>query len=130
MLPSGNKSVYLLLLSLLLYNTSNKLHRDRQKRTAYARVELNGSSFVHFSVESCGRLGQPAMELLHLIVDEAAASGVASRASFVAGALRELGVGLVRRNSLLYRAFHCMLARSSGISFHSGLSVPTDELDV
>jgi hypothetical protein len=129
MLPSGNKSVYLLL-SLLLYNTSNKLHRDRQKRTAYARVELNGSSFVPFSVESYGRLGQPAMKLLHLIVDEAAASCGVSQASFMAGALRELSIGLVRGNSLLYRASIGMLARSSGISFHSGLSVPTNELNV
>jgi hypothetical protein len=40
-------------------------HRDRQKQTAYARVEPNGYSFVPFSVESYGRLGQPAMTLLH-----------------------------------------------------------------
>jgi hypothetical protein len=36
-------------------------HRDRQKQTAYARVEPNGYSFVPFSVESYGRLGQPAL---------------------------------------------------------------------
>jgi hypothetical protein len=40
-------------------------HRDQQKRTAYARVEPNGYGFVPFSVESNGRLGHPAMTLLH-----------------------------------------------------------------
>jgi hypothetical protein len=70
-------------------------HRDRQKRTAYARVEPNGYNFVPFSVESYGRLGQPAMALLHSLGDEAAGPGGVSRASFVAGALRELSVGLV-----------------------------------
>jgi hypothetical protein len=45
----------------------------------------------------------------------------------VAGALRELSVGLIRGNFLLYRASVGMLARSSGSSFRAGLSVPTDE---
>jgi hypothetical protein len=102
-------------------------HRDRQKQTAYARVEPNGYSFVPFSVESYGRLGQPAMALLHSLGDEAAGPGGVSRASFVAGALRELSKGLIRGNFLLYRASVGMLARSSGSSFRAGLSVPTDE---
>jgi hypothetical protein len=37
--------------------------RDRQKRSTYARGEPNGFPFVPFSVESYGRLGQPAMKL-------------------------------------------------------------------
>jgi hypothetical protein len=40
-------------------------HRDQRKRTAYARVEPHGYGFVPFSVETYGRLGQPAMKLLH-----------------------------------------------------------------
>jgi hypothetical protein len=103
------------------------LHRDRQKQTAYARVEPNGYSFVPFSVESYGRLGQPAMSLLHSLGAEAAGLGGVSRASFVAGALRELSVGLIRGNFLLYGASVGMLAKSSGSSFRAGLSVPTDE---
>jgi hypothetical protein len=51
--------------------------------------------FVPFSVESYGRLGQPAMKLLHALGDEAASPGGVSRASFVAGALRELSIGCV-----------------------------------
>jgi hypothetical protein len=67
------------------------------------------------------------MTLLHSLGDEAAGPGGVSWASFVAGALRELCVGLIRGNFLLYRASVGMLARTSGRSFRAGLSVPTDE---
>jgi hypothetical protein len=39
--------------------------RRDQKRTAYERVEPNGYGFVPFSVETYGRLHQPAMKLSH-----------------------------------------------------------------
>jgi hypothetical protein len=102
-------------------------HRDQRKRTAYARVEPHGYGFVPFSVETYGRLGQPAMTLLHLLGGEAAGPGGVTRASFVHGALRELSVGLCRGNFLAYRASVGMLDMSSGASCRAGLSVPTDE---
>jgi hypothetical protein len=102
-------------------------HKDQQKRTAYARVEPHGYGFVPFSVETYGRLGQPAMKLLHSLGDEAAGPGGVTRASFVNGALRELSVGLCRGNFFAYRACVGMLARSSGASFRAGMRVPTDE---
>jgi hypothetical protein len=40
---------------------------DQQKRAAYVRVEPNAYTFVPFSVENYGRLGQPAMKLLHAL---------------------------------------------------------------
>jgi hypothetical protein len=81
-------------------------HRDQQKRTAYARVEPNGYGFVQFSVETYGWIGQPAMKLVHDLGEEAAQAGPSgvSRSSIVAGALRELSVGLCRGNFLAYRA--------------------------
>jgi hypothetical protein len=69
-------------------------HRDRQKRTAYARVEPNGYSFVPFSVESYRRLGHLAMKLLHSLGDEAVGPGRVLRASLVAGALRASALDL------------------------------------
>jgi hypothetical protein len=78
-------------------------------------------------VEIYGRLGQPAMKLLHSLGDKAAGPGGVTRASFVYGALRELSVGLCRGIFLSYRASVGMLARSSGSSFRAGGSVPTDE---
>jgi hypothetical protein len=102
-------------------------HRDQQKRTAYARVEPNGYGFVPFSVETYGRIGQPAMKLLHDLGEEAAGPGGVSRSSFVAGALRELSVGLCRGNFIVYRASLGVLARSCGSGFRPGLSLPTDD---
>jgi hypothetical protein len=101
-------------------------HRDQQKRTAYARVGPNGYGFVPFSVETYGRIGQPEMKLLHDLGEEAASPGGVSRSSFVAGALRELSVGLCRGNLMAYRASLGVLARFSGSSFRPGLSLPTD----
>jgi hypothetical protein len=100
--------------------------RARQKRRAYARVEPNGYGFVPFSMKSYGRLGLPAIKLLHEFGEEAARPGGVARASFVAGALREISVGLVRGNFFCYQASAGMLARSSGASFRPGLAVPTD----
>jgi hypothetical protein len=102
-------------------------HRDQQKRTAYAREEPHGYGFAPFSVETCGRLGQPSMKLLHLLGVEAADPGDVTRASFVNDALQELSVGLCRENFLSYRASVGMLARSSGASFYAGMRMPTDE---
>jgi hypothetical protein len=78
--------------------------RDQQKRATYSRVEPNGYPFVTFSVESYGCIRQPAMKLLHALGDEEAGSGGVTRASFVAGALRETSIGLCRGNFLMYRA--------------------------
>jgi hypothetical protein len=58
--------------------------RNQQKHATYSRVEPNGYPFVPFSVESYGRIGQPAMKLLHAPGDEAAGPGGVTQASFVA----------------------------------------------
>jgi hypothetical protein len=79
--------------------------REQQKRATYSRVEPNGFPFVPFSVESYGRIGQPAMKLLHALGDEAAGPGGVTRASFVAGALRETSVGLCRGSFFMYRVW-------------------------
>jgi hypothetical protein len=76
-------------------------HQDQQKRMAYARVEPHGYSFVPFSVETYGSLGQPVIKLLHSLGDEAASPGCVTRTSFVNGALRELRWVCVRATSYL-----------------------------
>jgi hypothetical protein len=101
--------------------------RDQQKRAMYSRVQPDGYPFVPFSVESYGRIGQPAMKLLLALGDEAAGLGGVTRASFVAGALREIGVGLCRGNFFMYRACLGMYTQSSGMEFRVGMRVPTDE---
>jgi hypothetical protein len=64
---------------------------------------------------------------MHQLGDEATCTGGVTRASFVAGTLHELSVGLCRGNSLLYRASRGMLVRISCRGFRAGLAVPTEE---
>jgi hypothetical protein len=56
-------------------------------------MELNGYTSVLFFKEIYGRLGQPAMALLHQMGDAASVPGWVSRAGSVAGALKEVSVG-------------------------------------
>jgi hypothetical protein len=76
--------------------------------------------FVPFSVESYRHLGQPAIELLHKLGDDAAGPGGVSRAPFVAGALRELSVGVVATFSCLLLEWACLPGIVSRISGQDG----------
>jgi hypothetical protein len=67
------------------------------------------------------------IKLLHALGEEVAGPSGVQRASFVAGALRELSVGLCRGNFFMYRACLGKLANSSGTGFRAGMRVPTDE---
>jgi hypothetical protein len=67
------------------------------------------------------------MKLLHALGDEAAGPGGVTRASLVAGALRETSVELCRGTFFMCRACLGMFAKSSGTGFRAGMSVPTDE---
>jgi hypothetical protein len=67
------------------------------------------------------------MKLLHALGAEAASLGRVNQASFVAGALRELSMRLVRGNFFIYHACLGMHAKSSGTGFRAGMRVPTDE---
>jgi hypothetical protein len=67
------------------------------------------------------------MKLLHALGDEAAGPGGVTRASIVAGALREISVELCRGNFFMYRACLGMFAKSSGTGFLAGMRVPMDE---
>jgi hypothetical protein len=66
--------------------------------------------------------------LLHKLGDEAARPGGVTRASFVAGTLCYLDVGLCRGNFLMYRASGGMLAWVSRRGFWAGLAVPTHKV--
>jgi hypothetical protein len=67
------------------------------------------------------------MKILNVLGDEAAGPGVVMSASFVRGTQHELSVGLCRRKILLHYDTVCTLARSSGVCFQAGLSVPADK---
>jgi hypothetical protein len=94
-----------------------------------SRVEPSGCLFVPFSIESYRLLGVPAMKLLHDLGDAAASLGTnLTRARLVAGALRELSVGLRRGNCAMYRASTVSLARVTCWSFRTSMVSPLDEV--
>jgi hypothetical protein len=73
------------------------VRRGALKLASYGRVEPNGYLFVPFSIESFGHVGVPTIKLVHDLGDDAASLGTLfTRARLVAGALRELSVGLSR----------------------------------
>jgi hypothetical protein len=92
-------SAYGLLYDKYVFSLSR---RDHQKETAYAGVELSSYAFGPFSVEPYERIGQPAMKVLHQVGDEAAGQGGVTRASFLAGTLREPSVGLHAHGNIIW----------------------------
>jgi hypothetical protein len=80
-------------------------------------------------MESHGRLGRPAMQLLQTLAAAAASSATAgwhlTTSSFVTGALRELGVALVKGNEVVYREALHVYATAGGTVPCIGATVPT-----
>ena len=104
--------------------------RDSEKRRKYGTGDLGGYAFVPLSVESYGRLSEPAMQLLNDLASTAAASGVVVKADFVGSALRELSVGLCKGNGIVYRAGLKVLARCAGTAFLPGAMVPSADMSL
>ncbi len=102
--------------------------RDKTKIARYRTADPNGYKFVPLSVESYGRWGKPAMELLNTLASKAADDGVVAKDRFVTNALRELSVTLCRGNGQMYRRGLNELARVSGIYFRAGLTVATSDV--
>jgi hypothetical protein len=102
--------------------------RDQAKRVRYATADPNGYAFIPLSVETFGRMGKPAMELLNTLATAAAAGGAVQKTGFVVNALRQLSVSLCRGNGIMYRRSLSVLARASGTSFLPGLMVPTADI--
>jgi hypothetical protein len=73
--------------------------RDREKRQTYGQLEPNGYPFIPLSVETYGRLGNPAISFLgQLGLEAKEAWRKVSKSGFVAAAIREISVGLCRGN--------------------------------
>jgi hypothetical protein len=95
----------------------------------YGRLEPNGYPFYLFAVESYGRLGKDAMDLLGRLGKEAEEAGrLVSKSGYVASVVREHSVGLCRGNYYVYRAAWGLLAQVTGHEFRAGAEHPTDEV--
>ena len=58
--------------------------RDAAKRLRYESIGPNGYTFVPISVETFGRLGKPAMELINKLAATVAAGGAVEKSAFMA----------------------------------------------
>jgi hypothetical protein len=97
-------------------------------RSAGIRPPPRGQAVL--SVESFGRLGAPALTLLGDLTDQAVQAGGPglSRAAFISGALRELGVALCRGNASLCRSGAYVATRAAGRAPMRGLAQPSAEV--
>jgi Reverse transcriptase (RNA-dependent DNA polymerase) len=101
--------------------------RDQQKRAKYERTDPHGYAFVPLSIETYGRLGKPAMQLLNTLGDKAAEGG-ADKSIFVANALRHLSIALCRGNAVIYKRSLTVMARLGGEQFLGGMLVPSSDI--
>jgi hypothetical protein len=94
-------------------------------------LSIYGTVSIYLSMESYGRLGRPAMQLLQTLAAAAASSATAgsdvTTSSFVTGALRELGVALVKGNEVVYREALHVYATAGGTAARVGATVPTGD---
>ena len=102
--------------------------RDADKRTKHMASEPGIYQFVPLSVESYGRLGEPALQFLGELADSACSSGLVDRGLFVANAKKELGVALCRGNALLFQDCYGNLAKASGAAWSPGLERPVSDV--
>jgi hypothetical protein len=107
--------------------------REALKRRQYHAHGLPAAlSFYPLSVESYGRLGSAAMQFLNALAEAALASSAAgsdvTKAAFISGALRELGVTLCVGNELVYREAMYVYAAAGGARARMALHVPTADV--
>jgi hypothetical protein len=102
--------------------------REQAKRARYETADPNGYAFVPLAVETYGRLGKAAMELLNTLASAATAQGNLAKPSFVQNALRQLSIALCRGNGVMYRRGLAVLARAGGNSYMPGLVAPTSDV--
>jgi hypothetical protein len=104
--------------------------RDAAKSRKYGGGgQVAGGSFTPLSMESYGRLGRPAMQLLQTLAAAAASSVTAgsdfTTSSFVTGALRELSTALVIGNEVVYREALHVYATAGDTTARVDATVPT-----
>ena len=102
--------------------------RDAEKRAKHT-AHAGGYTFVPLSVESYGRMGEPAMAFLRLLADKAAAAGRVDRGAFIRNAQCELSVALCRGNALVFQGCYGCLAKASGSSWSPGAERCSAEVD-
>jgi hypothetical protein len=96
---------------------------DADKTSQYRRYGAGCYRFVPLTVETCGRLGRPFMDLLTDVSSRASqhSNETFPREQFVSCLLRKLSVCLCRRNAAIERAVAGCFVRMSGGFYFPGL---------
>ena len=103
--------------------------RDAAKRAKHAAGAAGGYSFVPLTVESYGRMGEPARKFLSNLAEKASSVGRVDRGAFLANAERELSVALCRGNAIVFQGCYGCLAKVSGSAWVPGAARPSSEVD-
>ncbi len=103
--------------------------RGARKVEKYSCGQAGGGyDFEPVIVETYGRLGEPAFELLQRLAGIAAASGKVDEGKFIENTLKEMSVALCRGNGSILAAGQKVLVHVTGHDVQPGLSRPRAEL--
>ena len=93
-------------------------------RSTFAARQGGGYDFEPVIVESYGRLGEPAFELLARLARVAAESGKVDEGKFIENTLKKMSVALCRGNGSILAAGQKALAQVTGHDVQPGLPRP------
>jgi hypothetical protein len=100
---------------------------EARKRKDHEKEGAKGFSFAPFCIESYGRLGKRAEELLREWADIAASSGHWERNAYLNWIKQEISLTLIRGNARLFKRFVGILTRGVGQNFQQGCDLPAAE---
>ena len=107
---------------------SAAVKRDALKYRGHNGHYHPGYTLIPASVETYSYLGKPLIRYLNTLSELAAARGPAvTKVSFLAGAHRELIVGLIKRQGSVHRGWTNLLARAAGRQVSPGAEVPCED---
>jgi hypothetical protein len=92
---------------------------EENKRRVHG-ANTSGHTFVPFAIESYGRLGRAAVQLLNDWADAVACDVFFDRASYLVWMKRELSVALIKGNARMFRRYVGMLTQGVGQRFVAG----------
>lgn len=102
--------------------SANRKAEDRKRRDHGGGA---GHRFVPFAIETYGRMGDAAMDLLKSWADDAATGGSVSRDAFLVWLKRELSVALMKGNARMFERFVCAVPEQNGRRYLAGYDIPT-----
>lgn len=94
--------------------------KARDKRSTHETEGTPGYTFVPFIVETYGRLGVDAEQLLKELADVAASTGKCDREGYLHWIRKEISLSLIRGNMKMFRQFVGSLTKSMGQNFMRG----------